>query len=132
MGLRACSRLLTDKEGLVGDAAMERSENEALEGVGLAEALEALRADLAVAQAEATGSDLQLPVQSVTIELTVAVTKAVDGKAGFRVPVLGAELGASGSWEAASTQKLTVTLGTPVDAAGQPVKIARTSSQQKG
>jgi Trypsin-co-occurring domain 2 len=101
-------------------------------GVGLDEALAALRFDLAAAQTEAAGSNLQFPVESVTVELTVAVTKSVDGKAGFRVPVLGAELGASGGREAASTQKLTVTLGPPVDAAGRPVKVTRTSDVAKG
>jgi Trypsin-co-occurring domain 2 len=116
----------------VGDEAMERNGDEGREGVGLDEALAALRADLSAARAKAADSDLQLPVQSVTIELTVALTKTVDGKAGFRVPVLGAELGASGSREAISTQKLTVTLGTPVDAAGRPVKVGQASGQRKG
>lgn len=101
------------------------------EGVGLDEALAALRSDLATAQAAAAGSDLQFPVQSVTVELTIAVTKSVDGKAGFRVPVLGAELGGSAGREAASTQKLMLTLGAPVDAAGRPVKVARASSDEK-
>jgi hypothetical protein len=117
----------------VGDEAAKRSDDDqAPEGVGLDEALAALRADLAAAQAEAAGSDLQFPVQSVTVELTVAVTESVDGKAGFRVPVLGAELGASGGREAASTQKLTVTLGPPADALGRPVKVAQVSGQAKG
>jgi Trypsin-co-occurring domain 2 len=130
---RACSIVLTnDKGARVGDEAVKRSDVEASASVGLDEALAALRADLAAAQAEAAGSDLQFPVQSVTVELTVAVTKSVDGKAGFRVPVLGAELGTSGGREAASTQKLTVTLGPPVDAWGRPVTVTQVSSQAKG
>jgi Trypsin-co-occurring domain 2 len=116
----------------VEDKDQERNGDGAPAGVGLDEALAALRADLAAAQVEAAGSDLQFPVQSVTVELTVAVAKSVDGKAGFRVPVLGAELGASGGREAASTQKLTLTLGAPVDAAGRPVKVARAADQDKG
>lgn len=101
-------------------------------GVGLDEALAALRADLAAAHAKAADTDLQFPVQSVAIELTVGVTKSADGKAGFRVPVLGAELGASGGWEAASTQTLTLTLGPPVDRLGRAVRVANTSHQDKG
>lgn len=116
----------------MGDEETQPAEAEKAAGVGLDEALAALRSDLAAAQTEAAGSDLQFPVESVTVELTVAVTKSVDGKAGFRVPVLGAELGASGGREASSTQKLTVTLGPPVDAAGRPVKVTRTSDIAKG
>jgi hypothetical protein len=101
-------------------------------GVGLAEALEGLRTDLAAAHARAAGTDLQFPVQSVTIELRVAVTRSADGKAGFRVPVLGAELGAAGGWESAKTQTLTLTLGGPVDRHGVPQKVADTSGQDKG
>jgi hypothetical protein len=100
--------------------------------VGLDEVLAALRADLTAAQSAATNHEMQLPVQSATIELTVAVTKSVDGKAGFRVPVLGAELGASGGREATSTQKLTLTLGAPVDRLGQPIKVAGASDKDKG
>lgn len=52
-------------------------------GDGLADALEALRAELASPHLKAAGTDLQLPIEPVTVELKAVVTKSVDGKAGF-------------------------------------------------
>jgi hypothetical protein len=106
--------------------------DDVVSGVGLDEALEALRAELAAAHARAAGTDLQFPVESVTMELKVAVTRSAGGKAGLRVPVLGAELGGSGSWESASGQTVTLTLGSPVDRNGVPQKVARASDEEKG
>ena len=65
------------------------------EGIGLDETLEALRAELASAQAKAAGQDLQFPIQILTIELKVGVTRSKDGKAGFNVPLINAQLGGS-------------------------------------
>lgn len=39
------------------------------DGVGLADALKALRADLEMAREKTAGTDLQLPIQSLTVEL---------------------------------------------------------------
>jgi hypothetical protein len=103
-----------------------------LGGVSLDEALEALRAQLALAHAKAAGTDLQFPVESVTVELTVAVTRSAEGKAGFRVPMVGAELGGSGSRKAESMQSVTLVLGTPVDRRGVPQRVAGASEVEKG
>jgi hypothetical protein len=116
----------------VSELPEQQSDEQEQAGVGLDEALAALRADLTAAHARAADSGLQFPVVSVTVELQVAVTRSAEGRAGFRVPLLGAELGGSGGRESAWTQTLTLTLGSPVDREGRPVKVARASDRDKG
>jgi hypothetical protein len=98
--------------------------SDAEDGIGLALAIELLRADLLAARAAAAGAEIQLPIESLTVELKVVAAKNVDGKAGFKVPIVNAELGASGGWKNESTQTVTVRFGQPVDLHGNPVKVA--------
>ncbi len=100
--------------------------------VGLAEAIESVRADLLAARASGEDADVRFPVQSVTIVLQVVATTDVDGKAGFKVPVVNVELGASASRKWENTSTVTVAFGPPVDRSGAPVKVASTSSRAKG
>lgn len=100
--------------------------------MGLDEALDALRGELAAAHVRAAGSDFQFPIESVTVELSVAVRLSAEGKAGFRVPVVGAELGGSGSRGSEAMQTLTLVLGAPVDRDGTPQRVARESEREKG
>jgi Trypsin-co-occurring domain 2 len=65
--------------------------------LGLADAIGLLRDELLQAQAAGAGSDIQLPVQSMTVVLKVTATRSVDGKAGFKVPIVELELGGGGS-----------------------------------
>jgi len=102
------------------------------DGIGLADAIGMLRDELLTARAAGAGSDIQLPVESMTVVLTVEATKSVDGKAGFKVPVVELELGGGGSRERSSGQTVTVVFGPPVDRDGQPVQVARASDQLKG
>jgi hypothetical protein len=102
------------------------------EGLGLAEAIEALRDDLLKARAAGATSEIQLPVESMTVELTVTATRTRDGKAGFKVPIVEVELGGGGSRERGTGQTVTVVFGGPVDSDGRPVKVARASSELKG
>lgn len=102
------------------------------DGLGLADAIGLLRDDLLRARAAGADSDIQLPVQSMTVELTVTATRSLDGKAGFTVPVVGVQVGGGGARERGSEQKVTVVFGGPVDRAGNPVKIAQRSSDRKG
>lgn len=106
------------------------SETDAV-GVGLADALEALRAEFAEARSKAAGSDLQFPIETVTVELQVVMTRTRDGKAGFRVPFVNAEFGGSAGRGSERTQTLTVVLGGPVDSAGRPVKVASETDAEK-
>jgi hypothetical protein len=104
----------------------------AVEHLGLAEAIESLRDDLLQARAAGATSDIQLPVESMTVELTVTATRSVDGRAGFKVPIVEVGLGGGGSRERGTGQKVTVVFGVPVDREGRPVKVAQASSELKG
>ncbi len=101
-------------------------------GLGLSEAIELLRDELLEARAAGAVSDIQLPVESMTVELTVTATRSLDGKVGFTVPVVGLELGGGGARERGSEQKVTVVFGGPVDRDGKPVKVASASDVPKG
>jgi hypothetical protein len=105
---------------------------EPTDGLGLAEAIGLLRDALLQAQAAGAGSDIQLPVESMTVELKITATKSKDGKAGFKVPVVELELGGGGSRERGSEQTVTVVFGGPVDREGRPVKVMQESEQPKG
>jgi hypothetical protein len=61
-------------------------------GLGLADAIGVLRDELLEAQAAGAGSGIQLPVESMTVVLKVTATRLVDGKAGFKVPIVDLEL----------------------------------------
>jgi hypothetical protein len=101
-------------------------------GLGLAEAIGVLRDELLRARAAGGGSDIQLPVESMTVELSVTAARSADGKVGFTVPVVGLQLGGSGSREHGSGQKVTVVFGEPVDRDGHAVKVATTSDTLPG
>ena len=90
----------------------------AVDGLGLADAIGLLRDELLRARAAGAESDIQLPVESMTVELPVTATRSVDGKAGFTVPVVNLQLGGGGGRERGSEQKVTVVFGGPVDRAG--------------
>ena len=108
------------------------ADRRSVDGLGLAEAIEALRDDLLQARAAGVTSEIQLPVESMTVELTVTATREVNGKAGFKVPIVEVELGGGGSRERGTGQKVTVVFGGPVDREGRPVKVAQATSELKG
>lgn len=58
---------------------------------GLVEAINALRADLALAMTDAGNEDIKFKVEPVEITLQVAVTKGADAKIGWRVLGVGAK-----------------------------------------
>jgi hypothetical protein len=101
-------------------------------GIGLADALELLRRDLAAAQAKAAGTDVQFPIETLTVELKVGVTRSAGGKAGLTVPFIGAELGGSAGYDRETVQTVTLVLSSPVDREGQPVKVAKATDAVKG
>jgi Trypsin-co-occurring domain 2 len=107
------------------------ADRRSVEGLGLAEAIEALRDDLLQARATGATSEIQLPVESMTVELTVTATREVNGRAGFKVPIVEVELGGGGSRERGTGQTVTVVFGGPVDRDGRPVKVAQASSELK-
>jgi len=105
---------------------------EPADALGLADAIGLLREELLKAHAAAAGSDIQLPVESMTVELKVTATKSVDGKAGFKVPLVDLEVGGVAGRERGSEQTVTVVFGGPVDRDGNPVKVAQESARRKG
>jgi len=66
------------------------------QGLGLAEAVQALRADLLAAQRDPAHPDIRFPIREITINLQVGAVRTADGRAGFRVPVVNLDLGGSG------------------------------------
>jgi len=114
----------------LGGCAMANQES--VEGLGLAEAIEALRDDLLKAQAAGASSEIQLPVESMTVVLMVTATREANLKAGFKVPFVPVEAGGGGSRERGTGQTVTVVFGGPVDREGKPVKVAQASSELKG
>ena len=102
------------------------------QGIGLADAIGLLRGELLKARRAGVGQDVQFPVNSMTVELKVAATKSVDGKAGFMVPIVSLELGGSAGLQRETMQTVTVVFGPPVDRDGNPVKVAAASDEKKG
>jgi Trypsin-co-occurring domain 2 len=72
--------------------------------VGLAEAVESLRAELMKAVEAGKDQPMQFSVEPVELTAQVVVTKGADGKIGWSL------LGVGGSYESASTQTLTLKL----------------------
>jgi Trypsin-co-occurring domain 2 len=101
------------------------------QGVGLDEALEQLRSELASAREKAAGKAVQFPIQTLTVELKVGITRSRDGKAGFTVPFVGVELGGSVGRSSETLQTVTLVLGPPVDQEGNPIKVASASQARK-
>jgi hypothetical protein len=114
------------------EVVMSQSEGGSMEGLRLADAIGLLREELLRARAAGAGSDIQLPVESMTVQLTVTATKSIDGKAGFKVPFLEFELGGGAGRERGSEQLVTVVFGGPVDREGRPVKVAKATDELKG
>lgn len=111
---------------------MSRRDVELGDGLRLAEAIGLLRDELLKARAEGAGSEIQLPVASMTVELVVIATRTIDGRAGFTVPIVGLDLGGAAGLQQESTQKVTVVFGEPMDADGNPVKVASAGDLLKG
>lgn len=101
------------------------------DGLELAEAIGLLRNELLKARTAGGDSDIQLPVESMTVELAVTATRSANGKAGFTVPFVGLELGGGGARQRGTGQTVTVVFGAPVDRSGNPVKVARGSDAKK-
>jgi Trypsin-co-occurring domain 2 len=100
-------------------------------GLGLSDAIGLLRDELLRARDAGAGSDIRLPVESMTVQLQVVATRTHDGKAGFSVPIVNLEVGGSVGWQREATQTVTVVFGGPVDPAGNQVKVAQESNQVK-
>ena len=100
-------------------------------GIGLSEALNVLRTELVTAQTTAVAEDLQFPIESLTIDLKVGLTRSKEGKASFTVPFLGVDVGGSAGRQLEAIQTVTVVLGAPIDRFGRPIKISSRTDGEK-
>jgi hypothetical protein len=101
-----------------------------MDGIGLADAIDTLRAEILEAQMRAAGQPVQFPIQTLTVQLKVGLTKLADGKVGFKVPFV--EAGVSAGLHQESTQTVTLVLGPPVDPQGRAVSVAQVTNELKG
>jgi hypothetical protein len=102
------------------------------QGIGLADAIGMLRAEVLKAREAANGSDVRFPVETMAVELRIVATRSTDGKASFFVPFVNVGVGGSAGWQHETTQTVTVTFGSPVDAEGNPVQVSESSDELKG
>lgn len=97
--------------------------NDDVDGIGLADAIAQIKAELASAKDLPDIGVIYLPVKSVTVELKVVATKSAGAKAGFKVPFVELELGGSGELSRERTHTITVVFDTPVDQLGDPLQV---------
>lgn len=91
-------------------------------GVGLAEAIRELRAELLTAQAESAGEGVLFELGPVEMEFAVTLSRGGDANAGVRIGVV--TLGASGKLSKDSVHRVKFVL-TPKDAqTGDALEIA--------
>lgn len=95
----------------------------AVDGIGLADAIGQIKAELLAAQNMPAAGGVRLPVKSVTVELSVVATRSADAKAGFKVPLIDLELGSSGTLSQERTHTITVVFDTPINEHGDPVQV---------
>lgn len=112
--------------------AMTERDTGSADGLWLADAIGLLRDELLQAQASGAVSDIQLPIESMTVQLKVTAAKSKDGKAGFKVPIVELELSGGAGQQYGSEQTVTVVFGGPVDRDGRPVRVAQETMQRKG
>ncbi|MEU3649765.1 trypco2 family protein [Lentzea sp. NPDC034063] len=74
--------------------------------IGLAEAIQALRAELAESIAGSADQDIKFKLGTVDLEFQVAVSDKVEGTAGIKFWVVNAGVKASGSNSATHTVKI--------------------------
>lgn len=89
--------------------------------VPLAEAIEALRAQLSAAITAGADSELRFEVSELTLDLEVAMTTAGQGRAGIRFWLV--DFGAKAEHTNAATHRVTLKLR-PVDAVGRAIKLS--------
>ena len=93
-----------------------------MEELGLAEAIEAVRAELRKAQVSGRGSDLRFAVGSVEVEFLVEVSKTAGGEASVKVFNL-VSIGGKGEATSGQTNRVKVVLN-PTGADGGRLEVA--------
>lgn len=90
-----------------------------MQEIGLAEAVKAIRDELARAQLEGADEEIRFSVGPVEVEFEVAVVR--EGGANGKVKVWVVEVGASGKLARTTTHRVSVTLDPRVD--GKPIEV---------
>jgi Trypsin-co-occurring domain 2 len=101
-----------------------------IDAMGLGDALDLLRAEVAAARQRAELADVRFPIQSLTVEFKVGLTRTAGGRAGFKVPFL--EAGGEGAVAKETVHTVTIVLGEPVDASDRAVKVTDAGDSLKG
>ena len=64
-----------------------------MDGIGLSQAIETLRLELSEAQASGRDGEVRFGLETVDLELSVAVTKDANGKVGWKILEAGGSVG---------------------------------------
>lgn len=64
-----------------------------MDGIGLSQAIETLRLELSEAQASGRDGEVRFGLETVDLELSVAVTKDANGKIGWKIVEAGGSVG---------------------------------------
>ena len=88
---------------------------------GLAETIEALRAELTAAMTLGSGKPLQFELGKVDVELSLAIIREGSGDGGLRFGVVS--FGASGKLASNTTHKLSLTLNPVAPHGENPVRV---------
>jgi hypothetical protein len=96
-----------------------------LEGLGLAEAIEAVRDQLRLAQNAGRGSDVRFAVSEIELEFLVDATRTAGGEASIRV-LSALSLGGKGETAIGETSRVKVTLS-PIGVGDQPFEVGSLS-----
>ena len=98
--------------------------------IGLGDAINELRRELAATIEAGVDSDVQFPIGGVTVELRVGLSAqdGVDGGIDFLV----LELGAAGQYASESVQTLSITLLAPTGRDGNPINLVDFSKHKPG
>jgi hypothetical protein len=113
---------VTSAGGPYGRVAVADSE------LGLAEAIDALRAELRKAQDSGRGADVRFSVGSVEVELVVEVAKKAGGEASVKVLNL-LSIGGKGEVSKGETNRVKVALN-PIGVDGKPFEVAAARDQR--
>jgi hypothetical protein len=96
--------------------------------IGLVEAIERVRAELAEAVEKGKGADILFPVGSIQLEFNVVVSRDVEAKAGLQFWVVS--LGGGVTEGEQVTHKVVLNLEPPVNADGVPLQVTRSSANK--
>ena len=102
-----------------------------MDGIGLADAIEMLRNEVLEAHERSGDAAARFSIQTLTVSLKIGLTKSVEGKAGFKVPFVGAELGGSGGLDRENSQTVTLVLGPPLDRSGNTILVGDATNEKK-